>query len=61
LPIVNGSFVTGDPRVMENPEPTAVTTLFMREHNFCVAGAESAEPELDGRPAVQHGQGHHNS
>jgi peroxidase len=36
LPIVNDQFVTGDPRVMENPELTAVTILFMREHNFWV-------------------------
>ena len=33
LPIVDHNFVTGDPRVMENPELVAVTTLFMREHN----------------------------
>jgi peroxidase len=36
LPVVNGVFVTGDARVMENPELTALTTLFMREHNFWV-------------------------
>jgi peroxidase len=30
LPIVNGSFVSGDPRVTENPELTALTILFMR-------------------------------
>jgi peroxidase len=34
LPIVNGAFVCGDPRVTENPELTALSTLFMREHNF---------------------------
>jgi peroxidase len=38
LPIVgtppNDEFVTGDPRVMENPELTAL--LFMREHNYLV-------------------------
>jgi peroxidase len=33
LPVSNGVFVTGDPRVMENPELIAVTILFMREHN----------------------------
>jgi Animal haem peroxidase len=37
LPIANHNFVTGDPRVMENPELVAVTTLFMREHNHWVA------------------------
>jgi len=36
LPVVNGSFVTGDPRVMENPELTALSIRFMREHNFWV-------------------------
>jgi hypothetical protein len=36
LPIVNDQFVSGDVRVMENPELTATTTLFMREHNFWV-------------------------
>ena len=37
LPVVNDQFITGDPRVMENPELTALTILFMREHNFWVA------------------------
>jgi len=37
LPVVDGVFVTGDPRVMENPELTVLTILFMREHNFWVA------------------------
>jgi peroxidase len=41
LPVVNGSFVTGDPRVMENPELTALTILFMREHNFWVGKFKS--------------------
>ena len=36
LPIVGGAFVCGDPRVMENPELTALTILFMREHNYWV-------------------------
>jgi peroxidase len=36
LQIVNGAFITGDPRVMENPELSAVTILFMREHNYWV-------------------------
>ena len=29
LPVVNGAFITGDPRVMENPELSAVTILFI--------------------------------
>ncbi len=36
LPVVDDQFVTGDPRVMENPELTALTILFMREHNYWV-------------------------
>jgi Animal haem peroxidase len=44
LPIQNGSFVTGDPRVMENPELSAVTTLFMREHNYWVGQLKAQNP-----------------
>lgn len=44
LPIVNDTFVTGDPRVAENPELTAVTTLFMREHNYWVGVLKSQHP-----------------
>jgi peroxidase len=49
LPIVNDSFVTGDPRVMENPELTALTTLFMREHNFWVGALRSTHPNWTGQ------------
>jgi len=49
LPVVNDSFVTGDPRVMENPELTAVTTLFMREHNSWVAILKSQHPNWSGQ------------
>ena len=48
LPIVNDQFITGDPRVMENPELTAVTTLFMREHNFWVSTLKADHPEWTG-------------
>jgi peroxidase len=48
LPVVDGVFVTGDPRVMENPELTAVTTLFMREHNFWVAQLAAGNPQWTG-------------
>jgi peroxidase len=48
LPVVNGLFVTGDPRVMENPELTALTILFMREHNFWVATLKSQHPKWTG-------------
>jgi peroxidase len=49
LPVVNGLFVTGDPRVMENPELTALTILFMREHNFWVKTLKSHQPAWGGR------------
>ena len=48
LPIVNDTFVSGDVRVMENPELTAVTTLFMREHNFWVRALKAQHPEWTG-------------
>jgi peroxidase len=48
LPIVDGSFVTGDARVMENPELTVLTTLFMREHNQLVATLKSQFPRATG-------------
>jgi peroxidase len=48
LPVVNGSFVTGDPRVMENPELTAVTILFMREHNLWVGKLKEKNPSWTG-------------
>ena len=44
----NNYFITGDPRVMENPELTAVTTLFMREHNFWVKTLKSQHPDWTG-------------
>ena len=49
LPIVDDSFVTGDPRVMENPELTALTILFMREHNFWVSSLKSRHPNWSGQ------------
>jgi len=45
LPVVNDTFVTGDPRVMENPELTAITILFMREHNFWVGTLKAQHPD----------------
>jgi peroxidase len=36
LPVIDDTFVSGDARVTENPELTALTILFMREHNFWV-------------------------
>ncbi len=48
LPVINDTFVTGDPRVMENPELTALTTLFMREHNFWVHTLKAGHSEWTG-------------
>jgi peroxidase len=48
LPVVNDTFVTGDPRVMENPELTALTILFMREHNFWVGTLKAQNPHWTG-------------
>ena len=48
LPVVNNAFVTGDPRVMENPELTALSTLFMREHNFWVHTLTAQHPTWTG-------------
>jgi peroxidase len=48
LQIVNNRFVTGDPRVNENPELAAVTILFMREHNFWVGELKNQNPGWNG-------------
>jgi peroxidase len=48
LPIVAGVFQSGDPRVMENPELTATTTLFMREHNYWVGQLKAQHPSWSG-------------
>ena len=48
LPVSGDVFVTGDPRVMENPELTAVTILFMREHNFWAGTLKAQHPEWTG-------------
>ena len=48
LPVVDDEFVTGDVRVMENPELTALTTLFMREHNYWVARLGASNPTWTG-------------
>jgi peroxidase len=48
LPVIDDQFVTGDVRVMENPELTALTTLFMREHNYWVANLKAMHPSWTG-------------
>jgi peroxidase len=49
LPVVNDVFVAGDPRVMENPELTAVDVLFVREHNWWVATLSHEHPGWSGQ------------
>jgi len=53
LPVVGSAFVTGDPRVMENPELTAITTLFMREHNWWVKTLRTQHPQWSGDQLYQ--------
>ena len=53
LPVVDDQFITGDPRVMENPELSAVTILFMREHNYWVQQLSKAHPNWDGDQLYQ--------
>ena len=48
LPVDGDYFVAGDPRVMENPELTAVTILFMREHNRLVGLLRTQNPNWSG-------------
>ena len=47
-PIVDGQFVGGDIRASENPDLTAVDTLFVREHNDWVAKLHAEQPALTG-------------
>ena len=53
LPVVDHQFITGDPRVMENPELSAVTILFMREHNYWVGVLKAQHPDWDGDQLYQ--------
>ena len=49
LPVANGVFVAGDPRVMENSELTAVDVLFVREHNWWVATLSREHSDWSGQ------------
>ncbi len=44
LPQKDGSFIAGDVRVNENPELTAMQTLFMREHNRVATELAKSNP-----------------
>lgn len=48
LPIVEGAYAAGDFRVAENPDLTALHTLFLREHNRQVDLLKAAHPDWTG-------------
>lgn len=48
LAISNGRFVSGDPRVAENPAVGMATILFMREHNYWVGELKRQHPDWTG-------------
>jgi hypothetical protein len=52
-PIVNGSFLFGDPRGTENPDLTSIQTLFIREHNWHVDQLRAANPSWTGEQLYQ--------
>ncbi len=53
LPIVDGAYVAGDSRVQENPDLTALQTLFMREHNRQVDLLKVSHPDWTGDQLYQ--------
>jgi len=52
LPIVNGpnglAYAAGDTRAQENPDLTALQTLFVREHNYWVDHLSAQHPDWSG-------------
>lgn len=48
LPIVDGAYMAGDIRVAENPDLTALQTIFLREHNRQVDALTVAHPDWTG-------------
>ncbi len=53
LPIINGTFAAGDPRAAENPDLTAITALFFREHNYQVDQLQKEHPDWSGDQLYQ--------
>jgi len=53
LPIVNGTFVSGDIRAAENPDLSAISTLFVREHNYQVDLLAKEHPDWSGDQLYQ--------
>jgi hypothetical protein len=52
-PIVDGMYMFGDPRGTENPDLTAIQTLFVRDHNWHVDRLTSLSPGVDGEHLYQ--------
>ena len=55
----SGMFMAGDVRAQENPDLTALQTLFVREHNYQVDQLHQGTSELERRQVVRDGQSHH--
>ena len=53
LPIVNGMYAAGDVRAQENPDLTALQTLFLREHNHWVDQLKHDHPNWTGDQLYQ--------
>jgi peroxidase len=53
LPIVDGAFIGGDVRAAENPDLSAVDTLFVREHNYWVDQLKSQHHDWTGEQLYQ--------
>lgn len=56
LPIVNGQYAAGDARAAENPDLTALHTLFVREHNYQVDRLHALHPDWSGDQLYQMGK-----
>ena len=53
LPIVGGMYAAGDVRAQENPDLTALQTLFVREHNYQVDLLKKQHPNWTGEQLYQ--------
>jgi peroxidase len=53
LPIIDGAFIGGDVRTAENPDLSAIDTLFVREHNYWVDQLRQQHPHWSGEQLNQ--------
>ena len=53
LPIIDGAFIGGDVRTAENPDLSAIDTLFVREHNHWVDQLTQQHPHWSGEQLFQ--------